>query len=214
MFFGFPAMREKARQHHQHQLVNAVEDFGELTRRGIGDPIQTVARANDARDRIREHLPEGFEDAAFRFRALRELFVFLVDLVEDVKMRFGMVARRRFSLFDDTLDRAVRGGRIVNADQPSREVEIGWTGLVVGIADEEPVRIDGIERGFDLLVELADRTEIDVEGLDRVLLANDIVVVDLGGGAAANVVAERAEMRRNRLVGRHLVTHEALDQLV
>ena len=90
-----------------------------------------------------------------------------------------MVARRGFALFDDTLDGAVRGGRIVNADQPSREVEIGWTGLVVGIADEEPVRIDGIERGFDLLVELADRPEIDVEGLDRVLLANDIVVVDL-----------------------------------
>jgi len=100
-------------------------------------------------------------------------------------MRFGMVARRRFSLFDDTLDRAVRGGRIVNADQPSRKVEIGRTGLVVGIADEEPVRIDGIERGFDLLVELADRTEIDVEGFDRVLLPNDIVVVDLSGGAAA-----------------------------
>ena len=125
-----------------------------------------------------------------------------------------MVPRRRFPLFDDALDRAVRGGRVVNADQPSREVEIGWPSLVVEIADEEPVGIDRIERGFDLLVELADRTEIDVEGLDRVLLPNDIVVVDLGGGAAANVVAEGAEMRRNRLVGRHLVTHETLDQLV
>jgi hypothetical protein len=31
LFFGLPAMRKKARQHHQHQLVNAVEDFGKLT---------------------------------------------------------------------------------------------------------------------------------------------------------------------------------------
>ena len=60
--------------------------------------------------------------------------------------------------------------------------------MVARITDEEPLGIDRIECRFDLLVELADRAEIDVEGLDRVLLPNDIVVVDLGGGAAANVV--------------------------
>jgi hypothetical protein len=30
LFFGFPAMREEAREHHQHQFVDAIEDFSEF----------------------------------------------------------------------------------------------------------------------------------------------------------------------------------------
>ena len=128
-------------------------------------------------------------------------------------MRFGMVARP-FALFDDPLDGAVRRGGIVNADQLLGQVKIGWAGLILRLADEEPVGADGVECGFDLFIELADRAEVDIERFDRILLANDVVVVDLGGRAAANVVAEGPNIRWNRVVGRHLITHEALDQRV
>ncbi len=156
---------EEAQQHQQHGVVGDVEQVGHRMRRRVGDHRPAAGVVVVARHRVGRHRPHRRELAPLAPRRLERGLVLEANAVEHHEVRVGVRLRGRLALLDDHLDRRAGRGAVGHRPHRAAEVERRGIGLRLGRADEQLVLGNRVEARLDLVVELADRREVDVERL-------------------------------------------------
>jgi hypothetical protein len=138
----------------------------------------------------------------------------------------GVGRRGGLPLLDDHVDRVASRGRVRNGDQLAGKIEVACIGLRIARSDEQFVLWNVQEAGFDLVIELADRAEVDLEGLAD---GSASAATKTDGRSASREVDRAATFgfddpvaharidfflfgRQDTGLG-HLVTHQSLDRL-